>query len=89
VAAFHVAQDGAAGAAKQDCVAGGVDDHVESLVCLEAEGQGDGGVAEVVDVQEFKGEGATGRVGGGDAEVQAAEGGGHVVAEGIASVGGL
>ena len=89
MAALDVAEDGAAGATEEDCVAGGVDDRVGALVRVEAEEEGNGGVAEDVDVGEVKEEGAAGSVGGGDAQGELSDGGRDVVAEGVAGGGGF
>ena len=67
MAALDVAEDWAAGVTEMDGVAGVVHDHVEALVRKGAEEEGDGGVAEDLDVGEVKGEGAAGRVGSGEA----------------------
>jgi len=68
VAALDVAEDWAAGATKMDGFAGVVHDHVEALVREGAEEEGDGGVAEDVDVREVEREGAAGRGGSGEAQ---------------------
>ena len=89
MAALEAAEDRAAGAAEEDDVAMGVDHETQALVRLEAQEEGDGRVAEDMDVRQVEGEGAAGSVGGGDAEGEAAEGRGHVVAECVAGGGGL
>ena len=63
MAALDEAKDGAAAAAENYYTACGVDDHVEALVGVDAEKEGDGGVAEDVDIGEVEEDGAAGRVG--------------------------
>jgi len=77
------AADGRGGGADENGVAGRVDDEVEALVGVEADQEGDGVVAEDVDVRKVEVEG--GARGGAcvDVEPEAAEGGGGVVAESV------
>jgi len=89
VDALDVAEARAAGAAEETGVSGGVYDHVEALVGVEAEEDVHGGVVEDSDVGVVDGKGAAGRVGSCDAEGEAADGGRDVVAESVAGGGGF
>jgi len=87
-AADDGAENRAEGGAEEDGVGSGVHDEAEASVGSEAEEEGNGGVAEDVHVGQFEGQGGAGRAGGRDAEADARDGGGDVVAHGEAGSGG-